>query len=219
MSLTFGSLFAGIGGLDLGLERAGMKCAFQVEIADYPTKILEKHWSDVPRFRDICAVQGADLPRVDVLAGGFPCQDLSTAGKRAGITGAQSGLWKEYLRLINELRPRYIIAENVAALLHKNAGFSTVLSDLSASGYDAEWQVLPAAAFGAPHLRERVFIVAYANSVRRSARDGPFTGSRNLANVLENDRAVNWNGISVDRQSAEAVVMSAKKIPGCRTLV
>ncbi len=166
--LTFGSLFAGIGGIDLGLERAGMRCAWQVEIDDYAQKILAKHWPDVARFRDVRDCGKHNLTPVDLVAGGFPCQDISAAGKRVGITGERSGLWKEFFRIICELRPRFVLVENVAALLYR--GIDTVLADLASCGYDAQWQVLPAAAFGAPHIRERVFIVAYPGCDRRDGR-------------------------------------------------
>lgn len=163
--LTFGSLFAGIGGIDLGLERAGMRCAWQVEIDDYAARVLTKHWPDVPKFRDVRECGARNLPPVDLIAGGFPCQDISSAGKRAGITGERSGLWFEFARIIRELRPHYVLVENVPALFHR--GIERVLGELAQSGYDAEWQCLPAAAFGAPHIRDRVFILAYANSERR----------------------------------------------------
>lgn len=174
MSFTFGSLFSGIGGIDLGLERAGMQCAWQVEIDEYASKVLQKHWPNVARFRDIRTVGRVDLEAVDLIAGGFPCQDISGAGKRAGITGERSGLWSEFYRIICELRPRYVLVENVAALLYpikrkrngrvvsiEHAPIGRVLGDLASCGYDAEWQILSAAAFGAPHIRERVFIIAY----------------------------------------------------------
>jgi DNA (cytosine-5)-methyltransferase 1 len=160
--LTFGSLFSGIGGIDLGLERAGMVCRWQVEIDDYATRVLEKHWPDVARFRDVRECGAHNLAAVDVIAGGFPCQDISSAGKRAGIGGERSGLWSEYARIVRELRPRYVVVENVSTLL--NRGIDIVLGDLAACGYDAEWQSLPAAAFGAPHIRDRVFVLAYAKS-------------------------------------------------------
>ncbi len=164
MSLTFGSLFAGIGGLDLGLERAGMSCAWQVEIDDYATRVLTKHWPDVPRFRDVRSVGAHNLPAVDLMCGGFPCQDISEAGKGTGLAGNRSGLWFEYHRIIRELRPRYVFVENVSALLIR--GMGTILGGLAEIGYDAEWQSIPAAALGAPHYRERVFVVAYPGSSR-----------------------------------------------------
>lgn len=160
MALTFGSLFAGIGGLDLGLERAGMQCRWQVEINEYAQKVLAKHWPDVPRFRDVRDVGATNLTRVDLIAGGFPCQDISYAGKGAGLAGARSGLWFEFARIIGELRPRYVLVENVAALLDR--GMGAVLGTLASLRYDAEWHCIPAAAIGAPHRRDRLFLVAYA---------------------------------------------------------
>jgi DNA (cytosine-5)-methyltransferase 1 len=161
--LTFGSLFAGIGGIDLGLERAGMRCVWQVEIDDYCQRVLAKHWPNVKRYKDVRDVGQHNLESVDLICGGFPCQDISEAGRGAGLAGARSGLWFEFDRIIRILRPRYVLVENVAGLLVR--GMGTVLGDLARSGYNAEWQMLPAAAFGAPHIRQRVFIVAHAQSV------------------------------------------------------
>jgi len=165
MRLTFGSLFAGIGGLDLGLERVGLTCKYQVEIDDYATRVLQKHWPDVPRFRDVRSVGAHNLPAVDLICGSFPCQGISDAGKRAGFDDPRSGLWAEFARIIRELRPRYVLVENVAALLHR--GLGRVLGDLAALRYDAEWECIPAAAVGAPHIRDRVFILAYTDSAER----------------------------------------------------
>ena len=177
--MRFGSLFAGIGGFDLGLERSGMQCAWQVEIDPFCRQVLAKHWPDVPRYEDVRDVGRRNLEWVDVITGGFPCQDISNAGKREGIEGERSGLWTEFARIICELRPRYVIVENVAALLVR--GMGTVLGDLAALGYDAEWQVLPASAFGAPHGRDRLFIVAYPTlyGIRDESSDTVFgAGSR-----------------------------------------
>jgi len=162
--LTFGSLFAGIGGFDLGLERAGMACAWQVEREPYAVRVLEKHWPNVRRHDDVCTFPPEEGNwAVDLICGGFPCQDISVAGKGLGLAGKRSGLWVEMHRIIGKLRPRYVIVENVAALLAR--GMETVLGDLSQIGYDAEWHVIPACAVGAPHRRERVWIVAYAECV------------------------------------------------------
>ena len=163
MSLTFGSLFAGIGGIDLGLERAGMTCKWQVEMDDYATRVLKKHWPDVPRYRDVRDVGAANLERVDLICGGFPCQDVSLAGKRAGLEGKRTTLWSEFARIIRELEPRWVLAENVPGLRSSDNGrfFGNILRDLAESGYDAEWDCIPAAAVGAPHRRDRVFIMAY----------------------------------------------------------
>ena len=170
MTLTVGSLFSGVGGLDLGLERAGMSVRFQVEIDPYCRRVLAKHWPNVERFDDVRLVGAHNLARVDVVCGGFPCQDISNAGRRAGIDGARSGLWSEFARIIRELRPRLVLVENVAALLVR--GIDRVLGDLAESGYDAEWDCIPACAFGAPHSRERLFLVANTDAIgRRSWRN------------------------------------------------
>jgi DNA (cytosine-5)-methyltransferase 1 len=217
--LTVGSLFAGIGGFDLGFERAGMRTLWFCEQNDYCRRVLARHWPGVPCHPDVRAlvadpasggkadesrvdyqrrtlvgasagagggtgvgdspartqldrgveqpgdashVSGAvpvPVPYVDVLCGGFPCQDLSYAGKGAGIDGERSGLWREFARLIGELRPRYVVIENVPALAAR--GLDRVLADLAACGLDAEFDHLPASAFGAPHRRDRVWVVGY----------------------------------------------------------
>jgi DNA (cytosine-5)-methyltransferase 1 len=141
-----------------------MRCVAQVEIDDYATRVLAKHWPDVPRFRDVRDVGAHNLPAADLICGGFPCQDISFAGWGAGLKGERSGLWYEFARIIGELRPRYVLVENVAALLSR--GLSEVLSTLAEIGYDAEWHSIPAAAVGAPHLRERIFIVAHHDGIR-----------------------------------------------------
>lgn len=165
--ITFGSLFAGIGGLDLGLERAGMRCEWQVEIDDYATKVLEKHWPDVLRVRDVRNAGRHNLPEVDLICGGFPCQPVSVAGRRKGRDD-ERWLWPEFARVVGELRPRWVLAENVPGLLSADSGrlFGGVLRDLAALGYDAEWDCIPAAALGAPHRRDRVFVFAYDRGER-----------------------------------------------------
>jgi DNA (cytosine-5)-methyltransferase 1 len=162
--ITFGSLFAGIGGFDLGFERAGIVCKWQVEIDDYATKVLEKHWLNVHRERDIRQCGKHNLEYVDVICGGFPCQDISYAGLGAGLDGERSGLFFEAIRLVSELQPRVVVLENVAALLTR--GLDRVLGTLAEIGFDAEWHCIPAAAFGAPHIRDRVWIVAYSGHSR-----------------------------------------------------
>ena len=168
--ITFGSLFAGIGGFDLGFERCGMQCKWQVEIDDYATRILERHWPDVHRQRDIKQCGRHNLEPVDVICGGFPCQDISYAGKGAGLDGERSGLFFEAIRLVCELRPRAIVLENVAGLLTR--GLDRVLGTLASLGFDAEWHCIPAAAVGAPHIRDRVFVLAYAEGQRHGNRRG-----------------------------------------------
>ena len=165
--LTFGSLFTGIGGIDLGLERAGMQCRWQVEINNHATQVLEKHWPTTPRFRDVRTVGKHNLEAVDLICGGFPCQDISLANvfNPQGLDGERSGLWSEFYRIICEVQPRYVLVENVAALLYR--GLARVLGDLARSGYDAEWHMLQASDFGYPHERKRLFILAYPNTNRR----------------------------------------------------
>ena len=165
MPLSFGSLFAGIGGFDLGFERAGMVCKWQVEIDEYANRVLAKNWPDVRRWPDVRTWPQPDTERVDVICGGFPCQDISPAGNRKGIDGERSGLFFDLARVVRELRPTVVVLENSSALVGN--GLGRVLGELSASGFDAEWTVLPAAALGAPHERARTFVVAYAESLRR----------------------------------------------------
>jgi DNA (cytosine-5)-methyltransferase 1 len=162
LSVTFGSLFAGIGGFDLGFERAGMSCKWQVEIDDYATKVLEKHWPETQRKRDVRECGGHNLSPVGIICGGFPCQDISYAGRGAGLDGERSGLFFEAIRLVCELQPRVVVLENVAALLTR--GLDRVLGTLAEVGYDAEWHCIPAASVGAPHSRDRTFVIAYTNS-------------------------------------------------------
>jgi len=168
--LTFGSLFAGIGGFDLGFERAGMVCRWQVEIDDFATRVLTKHWPSVHRERDIRQCGRQNLASVDIICGGFPCQDISYAGAGAGLEGERSGLFFEAVRLVRELRPRAVVLENVAALLTR--GLDRVCGTLAEVGYDAEWHCIPAAAVGAPHIRDRVFVMAYAACSRLPAGAG-----------------------------------------------
>ena len=174
--IRFGSAFAGIGGLDLGFERSGMECSWQVEIDDYATRVLTKRWPNVRRWDDIQTFPPGDEVepwRVDVIAGGFPCQDISLAEKGAGLAGERSGLFFEIIRLARLLRPRAIVLENVAAILAR--GMGAVLGELAQIGFDAEWHCVPAAAVGAPHIRDRVFVVAY--SQRDPIRQQPGRGS------------------------------------------
>jgi DNA (cytosine-5)-methyltransferase 1 len=159
--MRVGSLFSGIGGIELGLEKEGFETAWFVEKDPYAQAVLRKHWPTTTIYGDITTINFTELPRIDVLTGGFPCQDISNAGKRVGITGSRSSLWKHYLRAINELRPRYVFAENVAALTQR--GLGVVLCDLAALGYDAEWHCVPASAVGAPHRRDRIIIIALPN--------------------------------------------------------
>lgn len=167
--MNVGSLFSGIGGIEIGFERQGFTTEWFVEYEPYAQAILRKHWPETPIHGDITTVNIGNLPRVDILTGGFPCQDISNAGKRVGITGSRSSLWKYYLEAIRVLRPRYAFIENVAALA--NRGLNVVLADLAEVGYDAEWYNISASAVGAPHRRERIFIISYPNSCRHLHRE------------------------------------------------
>ena len=164
MTLTVGSLFSGIGGLDLGLERAGMDVIWQSEIDPYACKILAKHWKDIPNYGNIKEINWGDVVRPDVICGGYPCQPFSTAGKRNG-TDDPRHLWPWVREAISILRPRYAILENVRG--HVSLGLDVVLREMASIGYDAEWQIVSAASVGAPHRRDRVIIVAYPDCGRQ----------------------------------------------------
>ncbi len=173
--MRFISLFAGIGGLDLGLERAGMTCVAQVEFDPFCQKVLAKHWPDIPRFGDIKEVDPSVLPPADLICGGFPCQPVSVAGLGAAQADPR-WLWPEFARIIRGVRPRYVLVENVPGLLTAQHGRAAqeVFGDLAASGFDAEWTRLSASDAGAPHLRKRQFILAYARGEGHGAeRGGP----------------------------------------------
>jgi DNA (cytosine-5)-methyltransferase 1 len=163
MTLTVGSLFSGIGGLDLGLERAGMQVIWQSEIDPFACKVLKKHWPEVPNYGDIKQIDWATIPKPDVICGGYPCQPFSTAGKRRG-TDDPRHLWPWVRTAISELRPRYAILENVRG--HLTMGALQVLGEITELGYDAEWRIVSAAGVGAPHRRDRLIIVAYPNDAR-----------------------------------------------------
>lgn len=165
-------LFSGIGGFSLGLERAGMETVAFCEMDKHCHKVLNKHWPDVPIFKDVRELSSKDFGPgdVDVICGGFPCQDISVGGAGAGLSGERSGLWKEFWRLINEIRPKYAIIENVERLRKKGLGI--VLNDLYEIGYDVEWDCITAASIGAPHQRDRLWIVAYSSEQRQHERTG-----------------------------------------------
>ena len=188
--LTVGSLFAGIGGIELGLERTGgFKTVWQVEKDEYARRVLEKHWPDARRWDDVCTFppdtegdlrgaprnDGCEPPNgahhrwyADIVCGGFPCQDISYAGHGAGLSGERSGLFFELIRVVREVEPRFVLLENVSALLTR--GMGDVLGTLASIGLDAEWHCIPAAAIGAPHIRDRVFVLAYPQRDRSDAR-------------------------------------------------
>ncbi len=165
--MIYGSLFTGIGGLDLAVEAVfGAKPAWQCEIDPFCRRVLERHWPGVERYEDI--TQARPPKGADLICGGFPCQDVSSAGKRAGITGKRSGLWREFARIVRDVGPRYVVVENVTSGL--KAWLPYVLADLDGLGYDAEWETVRASDVGAPYQRARTFILARANGHVESAR-------------------------------------------------
>ena len=182
--MKLGSLFSGYGGLDLAVSKlTGAEVAWHCEWEDAPSKILEAHFPGVPNYRDVSKVDFTQVEPVDILTGGFPCQDLSLAGKRAGLKeGTRSGLWSEFYRAIQEIKPKLVVIENVRGLLSAKANngmeytdevlgtlngkpairaLGAVLGDLADIGYDARWSGVRASDAGAPHQRFRVFIIAY----------------------------------------------------------
>jgi DNA (cytosine-5)-methyltransferase 1 len=198
--LRIGSLFSGIGLLELGLEVAGVgHVVFQVESDPFCRLILAKHWPRARRYEDVCDVGCHNLPCVDVLCGGFPCQGLSVAGKRRGLADPRSGLWREFARIVEETRPRYVVVENVPGLVAN--GLDQVVGDLERAGYVVEGRILAASDVGAPHRRERLFLLAYADGERcagSAARDGEKGGldeshGRDVARRGDRDRATAAN--------------------------
>ncbi|MDZ5448922.1 DNA (cytosine-5-)-methyltransferase [Labrys sp. ZIDIC5] len=174
-------LFSGIGGFSLGLERTGgFETVAFCEIEPFPRKVLKKHWPNVPCYEDVRTLTAerlaADGISVDVICGGFPCQDVSNAGPRLGLAGERSGLWSEITRLVSAIRPQFVIVENVSALLGR--GLHRVLGDLAEIGFDAEWHCIPASAFGAPHARDRVWIIAYPDQEHAQRQFGGSDGSK-----------------------------------------
>jgi len=215
--VRIGSLFSGIGGLELGLERAGLgHVMWQVEINPFCRSVLARHWPDVPRYEDVASVGVSDLSPVDLICGGFPCQDVSSAGARAGLAGAKSGLWYEYRRIVGELRPRFVVVENVTS--GKKLWLPTVRGDLGALGYRVRALALSAVDVGAPHLRRRVFVVATTDPDGIVLREQPGRrqrqgdrGSRGNSAALANAR---HDGISRTLGDSDSDSESALAIDG-----
>lgn len=179
-NLTHGSLFSGIGGFELGAEMAGIKTLWNCEFEEHKRKVLKRHFPDAIQYTDVCTT--VSPPYVDIISGGFPCQDISISntsskrflenGKIKGIYGERSGLWKEYKRILGEVRPRYIVFENSPMLTIR--GFEQVLCDLTESGYDCQWKCLYASQFGFNHKRERLYGIAYSSEI----------GCKNIAEIF-----------------------------------
>lgn len=154
-------LFSGVGGFSIGLEKAGMKTVAFCEIDKKARLVLNKRYKNIPIFEDIKTLKGEHFESVDVICGGFPCQDLSTAGTGKGLNGERSGLWFEFQRLISEIKPKYAIIENVSVL--RSRGLEKVLMSLNEIGYNAQWHCISASSIGAPHQRDRIWIIAYSH--------------------------------------------------------
>ena len=198
MSLTVGSLFSGIGGLDLGLERAGMTVRWQSEIDPYASRVLAKHWPEVPNLGDVTQIEWEHVEPVDLICGGVPCQPFSSAGAKRG-TADPRWLWPATRDALSVLRPEFVIVENVAGLVADGTGFGTILGDLSDLGFHAAWDLLPAAVFGRPHRRYRLFLVAHSD---RSGCCG-----------LEEPHCVPLEAFSqgVDRDDAHGLVLAQRR--------
>ena len=199
-------LFSGIGGFALAASWVwGDDLDLQgfCEIDSYCQKVLKKNFPDVPIYEDITELQPEWFDDIDLLTGGFPCQDISVAGKGEGLEGERSGLWFEMLRLISGIRPRYALIENVPMLLHR--GLGRVICDLASIGYDAEWQVVSAADVGAPHLRKRIWIVAYAGHLRRGHHVGGDVGLRGRQQAQTAQRSASQPEIAGSSQESEVV--------------
>ena len=192
------SLFSGIGGLDLGLERAGFTIVAQCEQDPFCRAVLAKHWPGVPCFDDVRTIDPSNVPGVECVCGGFPCQDVSVAGKGAGVdAGERSGLWREMFRVIDALRPRWVITENVPAL--RTRGADRVLGDLEGIGYACWPLVVGAGDVGAPHRRQRVFVVAYAGRILR----------RTPGDHGDGGQAVGGEAAGVDQRCGETIMAHA----------
>ena len=208
-------LFSGIGAYALGVERAGMKVVAFCECEEFPRLVLRKHWPEVPIYEDVRTLNAHTLRRdgiaVDVIIGGWPCQDISPAGARVGLDGARSGLWSEIARLAGELRPRFLILENSASLLNSppeqpGRDFGRVLGDLAEIGYDAEWHCLPAAAFDAPHIRDRLWIVGTLADTTSLRREDDGDAGANRARRKTKARATKRRSVIADDRSGDAPI-------------
>jgi DNA (cytosine-5)-methyltransferase 1 len=220
--VRIGSLFAGIGGFELGLERAipQSTTVFQVEQNKFCQSILKKHWPDAVIFDDVCTVGSHNLPQYDLLCGGFPCQSISNAGQKRGLKDAKkSGLWFEMLRVIGDSRPRVVCLENVANILR--LGGPDVIGGLAKIGYDCEWTVIRAKDFGAPHQRARWFCVAWDTTTDTDGIRPSQTGYRRFTQTIvqrgytfkggsQTSNVANTDGIRLQTGQTESVRLQSK---------
>lgn len=205
-----GSLFTGIGGFDLGFASVGIPTLWQVEIDPYCQEVLRKNFPGVPLHSDIREVGGKNLGRVEIISGGFPCQPFSQAGKRAGASDSRF-LWPEMFRVVRELRPRWVVAENVRGLLSLDGGriHHRICSELEAEGYEVRTLLLPACAFGAPHRRDRVWILAHAEGIDLRAWNMGEDGRKDRNNAAGEGPATrrlpNWEAEPGVRRVADGI--------------
>ena len=230
MTLTVGSLFSGIGGIDLGLQRAGMTVKWHSEIDPYACRVLKKHWPAVPNLGDIKTINWKEVEKVDVICGGYPCQPFSTAGKRNGEEDPRH-LWPWVREAISELRPQYAILENVRG--HLSLGGLSVIGELASIGYDAEWRVISAASVGANHKRDRIVIVAYPSELFSNGSDnnsrvgmesetipelGDSGGSTDVADSDDSGSGTSQCGINSDRsEESQERQFAQSGFSGCRS--
>jgi DNA (cytosine-5)-methyltransferase 1 len=204
--LNYASLFSGIGGFDIGFDRAGMRCVAQAEMDQHASEVLKHHWPNVTHLKDVRDVTRDSFRSIDVLCGGFPCQDVSVAGKRAGLDGERSGLWFEFYRIIKEHTPRWVVIENVPGLLTSNRGrdFAVIIDGLVKCGYGVCWRVLDAQYFGLAQRRKRVFIVASFGDGRCAEvlfeREGSTGNSKPSRTEREGATAFAIKGAAIGRQ-------------------
>lgn len=213
--LTVGSLFSGIGGMELGLESTGeFETIWFCENDKYASAVLRKHWTEVKNYGDIKKVKWEEVEKPEVLTEGFPCQDISVAGKGKGIKKeTRSGLWFEFAKAIRILRPRFVIVENVPMLA--NRGLTTVLGNLAEMGYDAEWGIVSAREVGAPHKRERLFIIAHPTGKRCSTGGGYREGGQVLSaseREVEEDKQAGDKRLSGPSEGVDAPDLRSQRI-------
>ena len=209
-------LFSGIGGFALAAEwtwQDELDIVGFCEIEKYAQKVLQKNFPGVPIHKDITKLNGKDFKNIDLITGGFPCQDISIAGKGEGITGSRSGLWTEMCRIISEVRPRYAIIENVPMLIHR--GLERVLCDLTEIGYDCEWQIIGADDIGAWHRRKRIWIVAYSNtdSIRCLHRGNEKQSTKGWVNALGQSSEICEDVSNTDSTPAEYEIQTGRNLP------
>lgn len=212
--MDFISLFAGIGGLDLGFERAGMRCVAQVEKDPFCQKILTKHWPHVLKIKDVKDAGKHNLPTADIIAGGFPCQPHSHAGKRRGKEDDRN-LWPEYFRIVDELRPQYVVGENVPGIV--TTILDEVISDLETIGYTCQTFIIPACAFNAPHRRDRVWIIANSKSVRHVYREPEIIATQAREYAQHDPSASDSNATNASGQRLQRNEFSGASSKGARS--